>query len=81
MKVLYCDVCKDAIENPIADRNYFHIADFDICEGCKESLDRASRVTLRGKKPFDYHWFGDLTLNLLRDGQSRGKIEVKAAKR
>jgi hypothetical protein len=78
MKVLYCDVCKDAIENPIAERNYFHITDFDICEPCKDNLERAAKPTMRAKKPFDYRWYGDLTLNLLREGRQKGKIEVKA---
>ena len=74
MKVLYCDVCKKAVENPVPSRSFFHIADIDICEPCKDELDAAVKYTIRGKKPFDYSWFDELTLKLLRDGMQRGKI-------
>ena len=78
MKALYCDVCKNAIEKPISERTYFHIADYDICESCKEDLDRASRFTLRGKKPFDYHWYNDMTLAIIKEGTVKKRIEVKS---
>lgn len=78
MKVLYCDVCKKAIENPVARRNYFHIADIDICEPCKEDLDRAMRYTLRGKSPFMFDWHDELTLRLLHEGMQKGRIEIKS---
>jgi hypothetical protein len=77
MKVLYCDVCKNAVSKPISDRSYYHFGDFDICESCKENLDKAMRGTLRSKAPFNYSWYSDLTVSLLRDGQQKGKIEVK----
>jgi hypothetical protein len=74
MKVLYCDVCRKPVENPVPTRNFFHIADIDICEPCKDELESAVKYTLRGKKPFDYSWYDELTLKLLRDGMQRGKI-------
>lgn len=77
MKVLYCDVCKKPIENPVPARNVFHIADVDICEGCKDELDVAMKQTVRGKAPFDYGWHDELTMKLLHDGMQRGKIDVK----
>jgi hypothetical protein len=78
MKQLVCDVCKKVINNPIAKRNYFHIADIDICEPCKDDLDAAMKPTLRTKAPFDYRWADELTLKILRDGMQRGRIELKA---
>jgi hypothetical protein len=74
MKVLYCDVCKKAVEDPIPTRTFFHIADIDICEPCRDELEAAMKYTLRGKKPFDYSWYEELKLKLLRDGIQRGKI-------
>lgn len=41
MKVIYCDVCKKPVENPIPARNYFQIADIDVCEDCKNDLDHS----------------------------------------
>jgi len=79
MKVQYCDVCKKPVENPVPTRNFFHIADIDICEPCKDELEMAVKYTLRGKKPFDYSWYDELTMKILRDSVQRGKIV--AAKR
>lgn len=74
MKILYCDICKKAVENPVPTRNFFHIADIDICEPCKDELEYAVKYTIRGKKPFDYSWYDELTMKILRDGVQRGKI-------
>jgi len=76
MKVLYCDVCKNSVENPIPTRTFFHIADIDICEGCRDELELAIKYTMRGKKPFNYGWYDELKLKILRDGIQRNKIAV-----
>jgi len=78
MKVLYCDVCKKPIENPTPTRNYYHIADIDICEPCKDELELAMKYTVRSKKPFDYGWHDELTMKILHDGMQRGRIDVRA---
>jgi hypothetical protein len=78
MKVLYCDVCKKPIENPIPTRNYFHIADIDVCEACKDDLDLAMKNTVRTKKPFDYGWHDELTMKILHEGMQKGRIETKS---
>jgi hypothetical protein len=76
MKVLYCDVCKKTVENPIPTRTFFHIADIDICEACRDELEVAIKYTIRGKKPFNYGWYDELKLKILRDGIQRNKIAV-----
>lgn len=78
MKQLICDVCKKIIEDPVSTRNYYHVADMDICEPCYDDLDRALRPTIRTKAPFDYQWSDELTLKILREGIQRGRIEQKA---
>lgn len=80
MEVLYCDVCKKPVENPYPSRNFFHIADIDICEPCRDDLEAALKNTIRGKKPFDYGWFDEFRLKLLRDGIQRGKIVIPSSK-
>ena len=45
MKVLYCDVCKKPVENPVPTRSIFHIADIDICEPCRDELEAAVKYT------------------------------------
>jgi hypothetical protein len=76
MKVLYCDVCKKVIENPIPTRTIYHVADIDICEPCKDELDVAIKSSVWGKKPFDYGWYDEVSLRVLRDGIQRGKISL-----
>jgi hypothetical protein len=79
MKVLYCDVCKKPVQSPMPNLSYFHIADIDICEPCNDELRVITKHQLRGKKPFDYGWYDEFTLRILRDGIQRGKLQ--AAKR
>jgi len=77
MEVNYCDVCKKPIENPIPARSLFRVADIEVCEPCKDDLDLAVKYTVRGKQPFDYGWYDELTLKLLREGVQKGRINVK----
>jgi hypothetical protein len=77
MEVNYCDVCKKTIEDPIPTRTIFRIADIDICEPCKDDLEAAVKYSVRGKKPFDYGWYDDLFLKILRDGVQKSKIVIK----
>jgi hypothetical protein len=78
MKVIYCDVCKKAIDNPIPTRNYFQIANKDLCEPCKDDLELALKSTMRTKTPFDFGWNDELTMKLIQDGMAKGRIETKA---
>jgi hypothetical protein len=77
MEVNYCDVCKKPIESPVPARNIFRVADIDICEPCKDELDLAIKHTIRGKQPFNYAWYDELSLKILRDGIQKGKIVIK----
>jgi hypothetical protein len=81
MEVLYCDVCKKPVENPIPTRSFFHFADIEVCEPCRDELNLAIKNTIRGKKPFDYSWYDELTLKLLREGMQRGRINVSGKQR
>ena len=77
MEVNYCDVCKKPVENPLPSRSIFRVADIDICEACKDDLELAVKTTIRGKQPFDYSWFDELSLKILREGIQKGKITIK----
>lgn len=79
MKNLICDVCKKVVENPISNLSYFHIADIDICEPCKDDLDRVLKYTLRKKAPFDYSWYDEITIRILSEGMKKNRIDTKAA--
>lgn len=77
MEVNYCDVCKKPIETPLPGRSIFRVADIDICEPCKDELELAIKATMRGKQPFDYGWYDELSLKILREGIQKGKIAIK----
>jgi hypothetical protein len=77
MEVNYCDVCKKPIENPKPMWNLFRFADIDVCENCKDELELSIKQTMRGKKPFDYGWYDELALKVLRESIAKGKIVMK----
>ena len=77
MKKLTCDACGHEIDKPLADRNYFHIEDWDVCEPCKESIELEIRPTMRGKVPFDYDWYRDLMVKSIAARNSKLKGDVK----
>jgi hypothetical protein len=77
MKTITCDVCRRAIEKPVKTRNYFHLADVDICEPCNDILQLSIKRTMRTKTPFNYEWYDQLLLDTLKKGIEKGKIEIK----
>jgi hypothetical protein len=77
MKTLTCDVCKHAIQEPIAGRNYFHLAHRDVCEACKDQLELSLKPVVRTKQPFNYEWFDRLILDSVEKAIQKGKFEVR----
>ncbi len=76
MKTLACDVCKRAIQNPIKDRNYYHIENRDLCEPCKENLDLILKPVVRSKHPFNYEWYERLIMDSIEKAVRKGKFEA-----
>jgi hypothetical protein len=74
MKTITCDVCRKAIENPSAARNYFHLANYDICEPCKDQLDLGIKQIIRTKEPFNYDWYDRLMLDSIAKAIPKGKF-------
>lgn len=77
MKTLTCDVCKKAINNPTAERNYWHITNHDVCESCKDQLEVVLKPVVRAKAPFSYEWYGRLLLDSVEKAVQRGKFDVR----
>jgi hypothetical protein len=77
MEVNYCDVCKKPIESPVPTKSIYRVADIDLCEPCKDDLELAIKWTVRGKQPFDYAWYDEMNLKILREGIQKGKIVIK----
>jgi hypothetical protein len=74
MKTLVCDVCKRAIQNPVKDKNYFHIENRDLCEPCKDQLELALKPIMRAKHPFNYEWYERLMMDSIEKAVVKGKF-------
>jgi len=79
MKTLTCDICGNVMENPVAGRNYFHVAHRDICESCHDKIEYLVKPVVRTKSPFNYEWFENLYKDSIERSIQKGKVEVKIA--
>jgi hypothetical protein len=74
MKTLTCDVCKKTMNNPVSGRNYFHLANYDVCEPCKDQLELVLKPVVREKEPFNYEWFDHLMIDSIDKAVQKGKF-------
>jgi hypothetical protein len=77
MKTLTCDVCTDAIEQPVAGRNYFHLAHRDLCESCKDQLELLLKPVIRTKQPFNYEWYYRLMQDSIEKAIQKGEFDKR----
>ena len=47
MRTLHCDICRKELVNPISERTYWHIREYDVCEACK----------VRRHFPYSQDWY------------------------
>lgn len=80
MKQLFCDVCRREVADPIPGRSFFFQAQYDLCEDCRDDLEKAMKYTVRTKKPFDSGWYDSLVLDTIKAGIARKKIEAKSGR-
>jgi hypothetical protein len=73
MKTLYCDICGNALEEPIPNRNYFVIREYDVCEPCKDVIDSRLRPVLRNHFPYSPEWFEQQIISFIERGVSTGR--------
>ena len=74
MKTLTCDVCRHPIQQPVPNRNYFHLAHRDICEVCHDQLEALLKPIVRVKSPFDYAWYNRLLQESVEKAIQKGKF-------
>ena len=72
MRSLYCDVCKEEITEPIKERNYFHVREFDLCEACKDAIDARLRPVLREHNPYSTDWYEHQVISFIEEGRAAG---------
>ena len=77
MKKLWCDICECILEDPIPNRNYFHIAHRDVCESCHDKLEFQIKPTVRTKAPFSYDWYKKTYQDNIEKSVQKGKVDVK----
>jgi hypothetical protein len=74
MKTLTCDVCLKTIQQPVSERNYFHMAHRDICEPCHDALESVLKPVVRTKQPFNYEWYSRLVTDSIEKAVQKGKF-------
>ena len=74
MKYLICDVCQKKLDNPIANRTYWHIKDKDICEACKDTMEWKLRPVVRGHFPFDTEWYERTVTGMIASACEAGQF-------
>ncbi|MDR1908435.1 MAG: hypothetical protein LBQ35_00770 [Spirochaetaceae bacterium] len=77
MKSLTCDVCKRKIEQPETDRTFFHYANRDLCEACKEDLELVIKPVIRDRQPFNYEWFDPFVREAIEEAIGRGSFTTR----
>lgn len=68
MKTLHCDVCRKELTNPIVDRTYWHIREYDLCELCKEAIELKVRAIIRHHVPYSQEWYENEFVTLIQKG-------------
>jgi len=74
MQTIACDVCKKKIDEPVSGVTFYYLAEHNICEACKDSLDFQIRPTIRGKDPFAFEWYDKLIGDSIVKAIQKGKI-------
>jgi len=73
MQTITCDVCRKKVDEPINGRTFFHYAEHEVCEACRDNLEMQVKSTIRTKDPFSYEWFNKLLLDNLAKSVSKSK--------
>ena len=73
MQTISCDVCKKKVEDPFTGRTFFHYAEHNVCEACKENMESQVRAIIRTKDPFSYEWYNKLKCDTFAKNASKGK--------
>jgi len=74
MQTVYCDICRKKMDNPITDRTFYYVANFSMCEPCKDNLEALLKPTVRTKEPFSMEWYEKLIRDSLGKAAQKGRI-------
>ena len=77
MKGLKCDVCHKDITTAVKQREYFHVAHRDLCEGCHDQMNSVIKPVVRTKQPFSYEWFDRLVRDSIEKAIAKGRWETR----
>jgi len=74
MKTLYCDICGQALEDPIPNRTYFPVREYDLCEPCKDAIDVRLKPIVRGHFPYSPEWYETELVGLIEKAAASGRV-------
>jgi hypothetical protein len=74
MKTLFCDICGKPMQDPVHERTYWHIREYDLCDPCKETMDAKLRPVVRAHVPYSTEWHDQLVLTTLEKAAQTGRF-------
>jgi len=74
MQSVYCDICKKRVDNPTTGLSFFYLAEYSICEPCKDNLELQIKPTVRSKEPYAIEWYDKLIGDSISKAIQKGKI-------
>jgi len=80
MEHIYCDVCKKEVHDPVPEFSFFEFAHVGVCESCRDDLNAAIKLTVKEKSPFNFAWYDDLRMQVLKQGMQKGRIEARRSR-
>jgi hypothetical protein len=77
MNILKCDVCNKDVSAAVNQRDFFHVANRDLCEACYDLLSLSIKPVIRTKQPFNYEWFDRLLRDSIEKAIAKRKWEAR----
>ena len=59
MTAIVCDVCKKPVAGARRGDNYFTFLDKDTCEECRDDLLNATKMQMKGRRPYTFKDYND----------------------
>jgi hydrogenase maturation factor HypF (carbamoyltransferase family) len=73
MTIVYCDVCKKKVDDPLIGRDFHYYAEIGVCEPCKDNLEYQVKNQIRANEPFNMSWYDKLVKDIFGKAAQKGR--------
>lgn len=74
MKSLKCDICRKEIDNPIPNKSWYSVREFDLCLPCKNQVYARLQPIVLEHNPYSKQWHDQQLVGMIKKAISAGKI-------